>query len=426
MTISDVAKITLPDGPGVYTFKKGNDILYIGRATSLRDRVRSYFSDDLIETRGPRLVDMIALADTVEYRETINVLEAIFVEAALIKEHQPKYNVDEKDNKSFLWVALTDEEFPAIRLVRGRELALAEQGIKKMAFPIKRTYGPFQSGALVREALKLLRKIFPYRDEKCTPMKEGGVPRPCFNYQLGLCPGMCVGAITKEEYGKTVRRLSLFLGGTVKELQATLDKEMKEAAKAEDFERASTLKRTLYALSHISDISLLKQSGRAIDASGGKVHVPSLPRIEAFDIAHTGGKNTVGVMVVLVDGEPAKSKYRTFTLRQTKAGDDVGGLKEVLSRRLMHEEWGIPDCIVVDGGVAHERVAKATLARFGLDTVPVVTVTKNDKHRVQKITGDQSIVAAYEASIVLANAEAHRFSLARHKRSRAKAVFGIL
>jgi excinuclease ABC subunit C len=369
---------------------------------------------------------MIALADTVEYRETINVLEAIFVEAALIKEHQPKYNVDEKDNKSFLWVAITDEAFPAVRLVRGRELALAEQGIKKLGFSVKRTYGPFQSGALVREALKLLRKIFPYRDEKCTPLEEGGVPRPCFNYQLGLCPGMCVGAITKEEYGKTIRRLGLFLGGNVKELQGNLEKEMKEAVRAEEFERASTLKRTLYALSHISDISLLKQSGSAIDASGGKVHVPSLPRIEAYDVAHTGGKNAVGVMVVLVDGEPAKSKYRTFKLRQTIAGDDVGGLKEILSRRLTHEEWGIPDCVVIDGGVAHERAAKATLARFGLDSIPVVTVTKNDKHRVQKMTGDRSIVAAYEASLVLANAEAHRFSLARHKRRRAKAVFGNL
>lgn len=426
MKTSDLAKFKLPDTPGVYTFKKGNDILYIGRATSLKDRVRSYFSDDLIETRGPRLVDMVALADTLEHRETINVLEAIFVEAALIKEHQPKYNVDEKDNKSFLWVILTDEEFPAVRMVRGRELVLHEKGIKKLGFSIKRAFGPFQSGALVREALKLVRRIFPYRDEKCIPMGEKGVARPCFNYQLGLCPGACVGAVTKEEYGKTVRRLSLFLGGNVKELQGTLEKEMKEAAKAEQFERASTLKRTLYALSHISDISLLKQAGSDIDASGGKVNVPALLRIEAFDVAHTGGKSAVGVMVVLINGEPSKSKYRTFKLRQTTAGDDVGGLKEILSRRLMHEEWGIPDCVVVDGGVAHERAARTTLAKFGLDAIPVVTVTKNDKHRVQKISGDSSIVSAYETAIILANEEAHRFSLARHRKVRSKAVFGIM
>lgn len=419
MKSQDLAKFKLPDNPGIYRFFENDTLLYIGRATSLKDRVRSYFANDLIETRGRLLVDMVARATKIEWQETTNVLESIFVEAALIKDHQPPYNTEGKDNKSFLWVILTDEKFPAAVMVRGRELALAEQGIKKLPFSIKSQYGPFQSGAIVREAMKLVRRIFPYRDEKCVPMEEKGFSRPCFNRQIGLCPGACVGAVTPEEYAKTVRRLSLFLGGNVKQLKKTLERDMKVAIKEEEFEQAGALAKTIYALDHVFDVSLIKDTDISIKA-GGKVHVPVLSRIEAFDVAHTGGKDARGVMTVLIDGEIQKSKYRTFKLNRTTAGDDVGGLREILERRLVHEEWGLPDLVVVDGGITQERAAKVILSRFGLARVPIVAVTKNDRHRVQKIMGNRTIVAAYEDKIILVNAEAHRFSLGRHKRARSK------
>lgn len=421
MKSQDLAAYALPDAPGVYSFFQGEVLLYIGRATSLKDRVRSYFSHDLIETRGRRIVDMVALADRLTWQQTTSVLEAIFLEAALIKEKQPTYNVDDKDNKSFLWVVLTDEAFPAVRTVRGRELALHEQGVKKLSFPIKKAFGPFQSGATIREALRLVRRMFPYRDERCVPCEESGIKKPCFNRQINLCPGMCVGAITQEAYAKTVRRLSLLLGGKVSELKAGIEKDMKRAAQEEQFEQAAELKKTLYAIEHISDISLLKHGGALVDVSGGALNVPTIEQVEAYDVAHTAGTSSRGVMVVVRDGIPDKKSYRTFTIHTAKGGDDIAALREVLSRRLAHEEWSLPQLVVVDGSSAHKRAAEYELARVGLSSVPVVAVTKDARHRPKMIVGKQrELIMRYEKDILLANHEAHRFSLKKHEAARSK------
>src|SRR4051812_233519 len=132
MTGQDFTKFNLPDAPGVYFFKKKGVILYIGRATSLRDRVRSYFGNDLIHTRGSLLVDMVTQADHIDWQETGSVLEAIILETNLIKEHMPHYNTKEKDDKSFNYVIITEEQFPRVLLIRGRSLevlkAEAENG----------------------------------------------------------------------------------------------------------------------------------------------------------------------------------------------------------------------------------------------------------------------------------------------------------
>ena len=166
MTSQQLAKLKLPDVPGVYTFvdTKGRP-LYIGRATSLKDRTRSYFAADLIDTRGPRIVDMITRAKTVKWQETDSVLEAIILESNLIKRYQPHYNVDERDDKSSQYVIVTDEPWPRVFLARARDFD-AEQKEGKLGYKVKERFGPYPHGGLIKEALKILRKMFPFKDKK--------------------------------------------------------------------------------------------------------------------------------------------------------------------------------------------------------------------------------------------------------------------
>lgn len=418
MTSQDFLNLDLPDAPGVYFFKGPTDILYIGRATSLRDRVRSYFGDELMHTRGPLLVDMVTQATTIEWQETGSVLEAIILEANLIKEHQPHFNTKEKDNRSFNYVVITEEEFPRVLLVRGRNLE--KTPASDAPYTVRETFGPFPQGSTLREALKIIRKIFPYRDT-CTPQSG----KPCFNRQIGLCPGVCTGEVDAKTYAKTIHRITLFLRGKVTVLLAELERDMNAYAKVREFEKAEEMKRTLYALSHIQDIALIKETGRDTRAGvGGNSPLRGF-RIEAYDIAHLGGAQVVGVMTVVTDGIPDKAEYRKFKIKSTKSksgsgNDDVNNLKEILARRFGRTEWGMPDLIVVDGGVAQRNAAEKILNELSI-TIPIVSVVKDDRHVARDVLGEVSHVDAYRASILLANSEAHRFAITYHKLLRKKA-----
>ena len=392
----------MPDSPGVYFFLgKNKKVLYIGKATSLRDRTRSYFAPDLMDTRGPLLVDMLSRALTIDWRQTDSVLEALLLEAALVRSHKPKYNTELKDDKSFNYVVITDEEYPRVLVVRGKDLATSH-------LPIGKTFGPFPHGLQLLEAMRLIRKIFPYRD-KCAL----GQKRPCFSAQIGLCPGVCSGAVTKQEYRRNIRHIVLLFEGKKKQLIKALNKEMRVAAAAEEFEQAKELQRQMYALQHIQDISLIKDEYRSA----------TLPtsRIEAYDIAHLRGSAAVGVMVVVENGEAHKSQYRKFKIKSAKAGDDPGALTEILSRRLGHDEWPLPRIVVVDGSTAQINAARNTLAEYGM-AIPVVGVVKDEKHRPRNILGDRELIKNKERDILLSNAEAHRFAIGYHR----KKLSGIL
>lgn len=402
MTLEDLKKYKLPDGPGVYFFKRRGRILYIGKAASLRDRVRSYFSLDLVNGRGSAIVAMVAEANSLAYRRTDSVLEALILEANLIKRHRPPFNVDQKDNTSWNYIVITKEDFPRMLIVRGREL-FQNFGFRKPEY----VYGPFPHGGQLQEAIKMIRRIFPFRD-KCT----SGSGKPCFNRQIGLCPGVCTGEISEGEYAQIIRNIRDLLLGNFKGLKRRLAREMKAAAKREDFEHAEMLRRQVSALEHVRDVSLIKDE-KLVSAGGGT-------RIEAFDIAHTAGKETVGVMTVLDNGEPYKTAYRKFNVR-TATNDDIAALKEVLSRRLNHSEWPLPRVFVVDGGKAQLRAAAGLLKDVGL-MIPVVGVVKNEFHKPERLIGDSRTIHAYERDILLANAEAHRFGIMFHRARRRKAM----
>ncbi|MFA5830661.1 MAG: UvrB/UvrC motif-containing protein [Candidatus Paceibacterota bacterium] len=405
-------KEKLPDAPGVYFFKDARGaILYIGKATSLRDRVRSYFSSDILATRGPLIAQMLPLVAKTDYEKTDSVLEALILEAELIKKHKPKYNTDLKDDKSWNYVVITKEDFPRVLIVRERILQPDEYAY---------FFGPFPNGGQLKEAMRIARRIFPFRDA-CAPSPDGESGKPCFNAQLGLCPGVCSGAISKKEYARTIRHIALFFQGKKKNLIAKLEREMKASAKKEDFEKAGKIKKTIFALSHIQDVSLLKRDFHLA------AKPPSEMRMEFYDIAHMSGAFTVGAMAVVENGETKIGEYRKFRIRGEKeinqggAGkvNDTAHLKEMLLRRLEHPEWRFPNLIVVDGGMAQKNAAENTLKKYGY-AIPVLGVVKDEHHRPRKIIGNQVLARAHEAEILLGNGEAHRFAIAYHKKLRGR------
>lgn len=383
-------KLKIPDKPGVYFFKKDKKILYIGKATSLKARVKSYFGKDLIETRGPLLVDMVLKAEKIKWQETDSVLEALILESNLIKKHQPYYNTKEKDDKSFNYVCITKDKLPKIIIVRG-------SNIQHQVF--NKIYGPYPNGSQLREAIKIIRRIFPFLDEKSKNYLE-------FYKQINLVPDFNDPKI----YLQNIRNIKLFFSGKKKQIFRNLKKEMKEYAKKHEFEKAGEIKRQIFALNHINDIALLKDEPKITNDSF---------RIEAYDIAHMSGQNMVGVMTVLEDGEPAKNEYRKFKIKTQGRANDIGALKEMLERRLTHREWQMPDLVVMDGGKAQINAAQRVLEKSGIKA-SLVSVLKDERHKPKDILGDKSIARKYEKEILLANSEAHRFAINYHKKMRSK------
>ncbi len=389
----------LPSAPGVYFFRRGKNILYIGKATSLRERVRSYFNQDLVAVRGPRLVKMLAEATNVTWRETESVLEALILESALIKRHQPPGNAREKDDKSFWFVVITDEDYPRVILTRGRSLGPDQaRGVYKVGA----VFGPFPRGGELQAALKIIRRIFPFRD-KCQP----NIGRPCFYATIGLCPGVCAGTMSRTAYRIQISRLKKFFEGRKRVVVADLERAMRRAAAREDFVQAAHFRDQISALRHIADVSMIKEE---LDARRSE------ERIEAFDISHSLGAGAVGAMVVLLGGEPWPNGFRRFRLRRAAAGGDTAALTEILERRLAHADWPQPDLIVVDGGRAQINVARRALATAGW-TIPVVGVIKDERHQPKRLEGPR-VALAREKEILLANRLVHDFAIRYHRRER--------
>jgi excinuclease UvrABC nuclease subunit len=418
MQRQELAKYDLPDCPGVYLFTAGKGrakkVLYVGKATSLRDRTRSYFDIDLIATRGPRIVDMVTQADGIMYETTPTVLEALVREAALIREHRPRANVEGKDDKTFLYAVITDEEVPRVLAIRGAAIDFKKKLVPDEDLKLRDIYGPFPSGYQLREGLRLIRRIFPFFDT-ARPVGSGNKharAKEQFNKQIGQYPR----DMDRAEYLHSIRNVGMFLSGRVKTLRKSLERDMKEAAKEERFEDAAEARRQLFALDHTQDVSLIRE-----DWQREKDAAPA--RIEAYDTAHISGTNAIGVMTVVEGSIPVKAAYRTFRIRgrgSKSLNDDIASLKEILSRRFGHPEWPYPKAIVVDGGKTHKKAAEDVLKELGL-RIPVAAVVKDEKHRPREIIGGLRAGVA-DADAVLANAEAHRFSLSRHREARRRSM----
>jgi len=397
----------LPDTPGVYLMKDSRGrIIYIGKAGNLKRRVSSYFE----RPHDVRIEKLVSEIKKIDYRKTDTAIEALILESKLIKELEPKFNIREKDDKSFIYVEFTKEKFPRGFLVRGK------------SNPDGRRYGPFTSTSSIREALKILRRIFPFAAH--SPMTtENKNPKPCFDYQIGLCPGTCIGVVSREDYAKNIANLKLFFDGEKKRILNSLKKDMKLAAQNLEFEKADVLKRKIFALQHIQDVALINDSevgncklplGPELGVEGEIVN--SAKRIEGYDISNISGTSAVGSMVVFKGNEPDNSEYRKFKIRTVKQSDDVGMLTEVLTRRFSRDGWQMPDLILIDGGRGQVNAAKRVLLGYGFK-IPIIGIAKGPERKKNEIIGEIPSGINLNTLIMVRN-EAHRFAISYHKKLR--------
>lgn len=402
---------SLPPTPGVYIMKDASGkILYIGKATSLRTRVGSYF----VRPADARIAKMVTQIRSIDHIGTPTAVEALMLEAKLIKKHQPPYNVMEKDDKSFVHLAFTREPFPQPVLIRGYELARTP----KRRF--MKVYGPFRSAASVRAALDTLRRSFPWTT--CKP----GRPRPCFYRHLGLCPGVCTGEISSAAYKKIIRSLARFFEGQRDAVMRDMRRDMARASSEQRFEDAAALRNRLYALEHVRDIAVLKREDSQLEE-----FIDVFGRIEGYDISNISGTDAVGSMVVFEDGEPKKSAYRIFAIKDVQGPNDVAMMTETLRRRFSRSDagaadrWPLPDLILVDGGLGQLNAARRILDGRGLK-IPLIGIAKGFDRKQDQLVYDKGdhelarLVHAFKPMLQRLRDEAHRFAVSWHRRKRAK------
>lgn len=401
----------LPDNPGVYLMKdaKGK-VLYVGKATSLKRRVSSYFQ----KAHDSRIEEMVSKIREIDYIEKPTAIEALILEANLIKYYWPKYNVLQKDNKSFLYLAITKEDFPRPILIRGKELD------EKSPKEFKAIFGPYTSAKSLRAALDLLRKVFPWSD--CVP----GQKRPCFYVHLKQCPGVCVSAVPKKEYQKIIRDLIKFFEGKKDTLIKKYKREMNKAAKEERYEDAAELRNKIFFLEHIQDVAVMKREDNDVDKiKMGEVSVNLFGRIEGYDISNISGTSTVASMVVFENGAPEKSEYRKFKIKTVKGPNDVAAMRETLIRRFRNK-WKSPDLILIDGGLAQVNAAEQILRELDIP-LPVIGIAKGSaRKRNDLVCSKQNlelcrVCEQYKDILIRVRDEAHRFAVKYHKQVRGRA-----
>lgn len=410
---------TAPNKPGVYLWRNAKkQPIYIGRASSLKNRLQGYFN-----SKDSRIQEMVKTARSLDWQETNTLLEAVILEANLIKKHWPKYNVRDKDDKSFVYLAILKGDFPKPIIIRGRELEKYKG--KKATDKTMELFGPFKSYRLLKTVLEIIRPIFPYstcRSIAEIPASRRDKPKPCFHYQIGLCPGVCINKADKKEYKKNINNLILFFKGDKKRLLAQLKKDNLSASGGSE---------AITALEHVRDTALLSQSNSLLSKPSDLEKF----RIEGYDISHMAGKNPVGAMVVFENGGANSSEYRIFKIKGENTQSDTDMLKEVLERRLKHKEWEMPDIIFIDGGLAQVRAAKNVLDAFGSSAswrMPVVGLSKAGKHSASSAKDDKLVIlnAKKVGKDILVSSkklfqqvrdEAHRFAIKASKAQRHKA-----
>lgn len=384
----------LPEKTGVYIFKNKEEVLYVGKATNIRKRVKSYF---VVKER--KAMELVKRAENVDYITTDSVIEALIKEAELIKKHRPSYNIKENDDRSFLYLVTTKEEYPRVLLKRGREIELMI-GKKE----IRNVFGPFVYASEIRSALKIVRKIFPYSTHAKAEIKKGKL---CFYSQIGLCPGVCGGNIEKNKYLDNIKNIEYFFKGKKKKIIKELEKEMRKASKDERYEDADELKRKINALNFIVDtvISQKKES----------IYTTEEIRIEGYDISNISGKFAVGAMVVFQNNIPDKKEYRLFKIKREETPDDVGMMKEVIERRL-NNNWKLPDIMLIDGGLGQVNAVKRVLLRRKIRS-KVIGIAKGKDRKKEEVIG---VIPKTTSKEVLLNVqgEAHRFAINYHRKLR--------
>jgi len=408
----------ITDKPGVYILKNRNrKILYIGKALNLRNRLKSYQrpTDD---PRVSRLIEHIFEVDTLEVNSEI---EALILEANLIKKYKPEFNVQLKDDKDYLYIIFTRDKFPKVLPARRKKIADA-----------KEYFGPFPSATTVRRTLKTIRRIFPY--STCKPSS-----RVCLHYHLGLCPGVCVGKIGFRDYKKNIKNLRLFLNGKKQKVIHGLEREMKIASKKLKFEEAEEIRKKLNGLNYVTqprgDVTRYMEDPEFIrlrykedlEELKSVLNLKKIPgRIEGYDISNIHGEYATGSMVVITDGEIDKSEYKKFKIKRVKGISDTAMMKEIISRRF-NNDWRLPDLIVVDGGKGQLSSCLAAQKESQLN-IPCLGLAKRleqiyipGKDKPLRLPRDSKALHLLQRL----RDEAHRFAISYHRNLRGRELLTV-
>ena len=427
----------IPDSYGVYIFKdKTGAILYIGKARSLKKRVKYYFSRPL----PVKIQIMASKIASVDYVVTKSESQARIYEDKLIKEHQPHYNTVSRDDKSFPLICISKDDFAIVWVARGRS--------RRFKDSVGYYSGPYPNAGLLREALKSIRRIFGFRTCKKMPKKA------CLYYRLKLCPAPCIGQISKRKYKENIKNIIMFLEGKYQDLIDSLAAKMYKLSMQKKFEEAAVLRNQIQALSSISEgkfkgldnksnqyaLSLSNSAQEAEDlkqALGLKI---SPKRIEAFDVSNISGCNASASMVSFYNGQPDKNNYRRFRIKTVVGIDDCKMLEEAVGRRyrrLSNEGLPLPDLVIVDGGKGQLNIAKRQLDELGLK-IPVISIAKppREQYALGKRKKEKIFIPGQKMPIELKPGssaflfiqrirdEAHRFALSYHHILRRKKTLG--
>lgn len=385
MNLKEIIK-KFPDTSGIYIMKNvTGDIVYIGKATSLKERVRSYFSSYLPDKTRIQMTEVV----DIEYQETDSPLEALFLESRLIKKHLPKYNIKERDDKSRIYVHITREKFPRIHLLR-------ETDLHKIKGKNPILYGPFNSAHSIIEALELIRRVIPFRSCNIMPKKK------CLYGFIGLCEAPCENLISKNEYREQIRAVRDFFEGKKKRVLQRLNRDLRSASKNLEFEKAAKIRDHIFALEHIKQMFVIKNERQT----------PLFRRIEGYDISNISGAYATGSMVVFIDGMSEKSEYRKFKIksasRQSQGANDVAMMKEVLMRRFKNN-WSSPDLVLVDGGRGQVNAALSVLRSLNLK-LPVIGLAKGLDRKKDELITSRTLPRAEISLFKEVRDEAHRFA----------------
>lgn len=359
---------TLPRSPGVYFHKsKDGEIIYVGKAAVLKNRVRQYFQsqrDMDVKTRA-----LVAEIEDTDWTETESEIDALFLESEMVKRYMPRFNILLRDDKSQMYVRIDmKSEWPYVCFTRNP----ADDGADY--------YGPYYNGFAIKKALRYLRRVFPYYTK---PPKQN--ERQDLDAHIGLSP---TSGMTSDEYKANLRKLVRYFEGGRKKLAQEIEKEMHQAAKQHDFETAARLRNRLRDLAELQrkimfgdkeflDISKDKALSDLVTLLG----LPKIPaRIEGYDISHMGGVNVVASMVVFTNGVSNRSEYRKFKTK-IERNDDTGNMQETITRRFSQKnrkDWGMPDLVLIDGGKGQLDAAIKAMDEQGV-MAPVISIAKREE-----------------------------------------------
>ncbi len=401
----------LPDTPGIYLFyNSAKELIYVGKATSLHNRVRSYFSGR--KTSRP-IEEMIHEVKSIRHIVTDSALEALLLEGKYIKQYRPKYNVLWRDDKSWNYLAITKEEFSHVIAVREHELNNGSVDLKSFKY----IFGPYPR-LNTKAVLRILQKLFFI--STC----RSDAKRPCMYYQMGECLGVCAHTISARDYGaKVIRPLVEFLRGHKKRVFGLLNRQMLEASRSEKYEEAARLRNQIFGLEKIQDIAVVNSSFVSHGDFASADSVNEYERLECYDISNLGETGIVGSMVVFDHGIAEKKSYRKFRVRSVAGQSDVDALAEVLTRRFAHADWRLPDLIVVDGGKPQINRVQRVADEMGVK-VPILGIAKGVERKKNEIifSRPEAKLARWVGKNVITliklRDEAHRFAISYQRQLR--------